>query len=110
MAQLDKLDHLLERKRELHSRYKILFEDSSVVLKEEQHPEIVNYWLIAVLLSDRAERDVFLKESNDAGIMTRPIWELMYRLPMYADAPAQSCPNAEWLQDRVVNIPSSAYL
>jgi aminotransferase in exopolysaccharide biosynthesis len=110
LAQLDKLDHLLEKKRELFKRYRDLFERSDISLKEERANEHVNYWLMAIVLGDREQRDAFLASSNESGVMTRPIWELMYRLPMYQDAPREACPNAEWLIDRVVNIPSSAYL
>ena len=42
-----------------------------------------NYWLMCVELNNK-ERD-FLKSTNLAGLMTRPIWQLMYRLPMYKD-------------------------
>jgi hypothetical protein len=52
-------------------------------------------------------RDTFLEESNAAGVMTRPIWQLMSELPMYADCQNDGLENARWLVDRVVNLPSS---
>jgi len=38
--------------------------------------------------------------------MTRPIWRLMNKLPMYKSCQRDSLKNAEYLEERVVNIPS----
>ena len=62
---------------------------------------------MCIELENKNDRDLFLKESNSLGIMTRPIWQLMYRLPMYSDNYRDSQKNAEFLESRIVNIPSS---
>jgi len=67
-----------------------------------------DYWLNAIFLKNRKQRDEFLEETNDAGIMTRPIWELMNRLPTFKDCQKGILTNSEWLADRIVNVPSSA--
>jgi len=64
--------------------------------------------LNAIVLRNQNARDRFLEESNAAGIMTRPIWRLMNKLDMYSDCPCGPLENSEWLEQRVVNIPSSA--
>jgi len=56
------------------------------------------------------ERDEVLALSNDAGFMTRPIWVLNHRLPAFRDSPRMPLPVAESLEQRVVNVPSSAQL
>ena len=61
----------------------------------------------AVILKDKSERDNFLEELNSKGVMTRPIWALMNHLEMFKDCPKSDLSNSEWLEDRVVNIPSS---
>ena len=61
----------------------------------------------AIILNDRAERDAFLKATNDQGVMTRPIWALMNELPMYAHCQHDGLVVSKWLEDRVVNLPSS---
>jgi len=66
-----------------------------------------NYWLNCLLLPNRHERDAFLKSTNENGIMTRPVWELMNRLPMFKDAQCGKLSNAERIADRLVNVPSS---
>ena len=63
-----------------------------------------NYCLNAVLLKDRAERDKFLKFTNENGIMTRPVWELMNRLEMFKGYQVDNIENSECFADRVVNI------
>ena len=38
---------------------------------------------MSIMLENKEDRDIFLSETNKKGIMTRPIWTLMYRLKMY---------------------------
>ncbi|MDE6338205.1 MAG: aminotransferase DegT, partial [Muribaculaceae bacterium] len=64
-------------------------------------------WLNPILLPTRADRDAFLQYSNDNGVMTRPVWELMWRLPMFEDCERDSQENTIALADRLVNLPSS---
>jgi dTDP-4-amino-4,6-dideoxygalactose transaminase len=66
-----------------------------------------NYWLNAIILESREERDSFLKYSNDKGVMTRPIWRMMTELEMFKNCQHDGLENSLWLEDRVVNIPSS---
>jgi dTDP-4-amino-4,6-dideoxygalactose transaminase len=62
---------------------------------------------MSVELENKTERDLFLETTNANGVMTRPIWQLMYRLPMYANCQRDENVNAEFLEERIVNIPSS---
>ena len=108
VAQMEQLPGILKSKRELAGKYIDFFEkfDDISFIKEPVNSKS-NYWLNAVLLKDRAERDKFLEYTNANGVMTRPIWELMNRLPMFKDCQTADLSNSEWLADRVVNIPSS---
>jgi len=67
----------------------------------------VNYWLMCVELENRNDRDHFLKFTNNTGVMTRPFWQLMYKLPMYEHCFKDHQTNALYLEDRIVNVPSS---
>ncbi len=107
-AQLESLNSFLEDKRKLANKYADFFKDSGIKFRQETENTTANYWLMCVELNDKAERDDFLKNTNDQGIMTRPIWNLMYRLPMYADCQRDAQKNAKFLEERIVNIPSSA--
>ena len=66
-----------------------------------------NYWLNALVFKSKKERDSFLKITNKNGVMTRPIWKLMSELRMFTNCQNDGLKNSIWLQDRVVNIPSS---
>ena len=40
-------------------------------------------------------------------VMTRPIWRLMHELPAFRGSLRGELRNAEWLETRLVNLPSS---
>lgn len=106
-AQLERLDEFIADKRELAARYAAHLEGSDLRFVSEPEGCRSNYWLNAVICPNRAQRDALLKESSDKGIMTRPIWALMNHLPMYAGCLKGELPNAQWLEERIVNLPSS---
>lgn len=105
-AQLEQLDAYISEKRELAAGYAACLAGSEFTFISEPQECRSNYWLNALICPDRTQRDQFLQVTNEQGIMTRPIWRLMNRLPMYANAPAGELPNALWLEARVVNLPS----
>jgi aminotransferase in exopolysaccharide biosynthesis len=106
-AQLEQLSAFIENKRELAKTYQDFFESLDIsFIKEPEHARS-NYWLNAIILPDRKTRDAFLKATNESGVMTRPVWRLLKQLEMYKDCQTDALENAKWLEDRVVNIPSS---
>jgi len=105
VAQLERLPAFLGAKRALAARYVAALTDVVEVVVEPAECAS-NYWLNAVVCDDRAARDAVLTETNAAGVMTRPIWALMTRLPMYQACAAGPLEVSHWLEDRVVNIPS----
>lgn len=107
-AQLESLNGFLEDKRILANNYAAFFKKSGIKFRQETADTKANYWLMCVELNNKAEREEFLKTTNDQGVMTRPIWNLMYRLPMYKHCQRDAQKNAEFLEERIVNIPSSA--
>jgi len=106
-AQMAQLPGFLETKREIADRYRAFFEGSGVSFVSEPEGAHSNYWLNAIILDSREERDAFLKATNDQGVMTRPIWALMSDLPMYAECWNDGLEVSKWLAERVVNLPSS---
>ncbi|MFV0237889.1 MAG: DegT/DnrJ/EryC1/StrS family aminotransferase, partial [Flavobacteriales bacterium] len=108
VAQLEQLDFFIESKRKIAEQYIDFFkEEKKVSFFKEREGTASNYWLNAILLENREERDAFLKYSNENGVMTRPIWKLMSKLEMFKNSPKGDLSNSKWLEDRVVNIPSS---
>ena len=112
-AQLEQLDGFLAQKRRLAARYAEAFAavDGVRFVTEPAFAQS-NYWLNALLLDEAHadERDPLLAASNDAGVMTRPVWTLMNSLPMYQACPRMDLAVAESIERRLVNIPSSASL
>lgn len=112
-AQLEQLPRLLEAKRNLHTRYAAAFAGlRGARLMDEPADCRSNFWLQALLLdaAHEGERDAVLAATNDAGVMTRPIWVLNHRLPAFATAPRMPLTVAQSLERRVINLPSSAQL
>lgn len=112
-AQLEQLPGFLADKRHLFKRYQSAFaEVEGVRLVAEPAGCHSNYWLQTLMLDDSLadQRDAVLTATNDAGLMTRPVWALMNRLSMYSNAPKAPLPVAESLERRLINIPSSSGL
>ena len=107
-AQMESLDIILDNKRYLAEDYNAFFEEKSIVFAKALNETKQNHWLNAILLENKSIRDDFLKQTNDAGVMTRPIWRLMNKLKMFNKYHTDDLENALWLEERVVNIPSGA--
>lgn len=112
-AQLEQLPGFLLEKRRLFDRYQASFADvMGVRLVAEPAGCQSNFWLQTLLLDESlsSQRDAVLTVTNDAGLMTRPVWTLMHRMPMYSSTPKAPLPVAESLERRIINIPSSTGL
>ena len=110
VAQLEQLDGFLKSKRSLAKIYKKFFQNGDINFVIDPENAKSNYWLNSIVLKSKDQRDLFLDETNSKGIMTRPIWVLMNKLPMFEKAQCGDLTNSEWLEERVVNIPSSVIL
>jgi len=110
VAQMENLELFIEKQRDLAQKYDAFFKDIDIKFIKEPKDSKSNYWLNAVILKDKEERDEFLKYTNDNGIMTRSIWRLMNKLDMFKDAQSGNLDNAQWFEDRVVNISSSVII
>lgn len=107
-AQLENLDKYVASKRKVAAEYIEYFKNvDGIDFFAEPENTFSNYWLSAVVLKDKESQLAFLQETNDNGVMTRPIWELMNRLPMFENCQNDGLKNTIYFADRVVNIPSS---
>lgn len=112
-AQLEQLPGYLGKKRALAEKYRQAFAGMEGI-KFFTEPDFArsNYWLNVLLLDEEyaGQRDALLEMSNNEGIMTRPAWVLMNKLPMFKDCPRMDLSVAESLENRIINIPGSASL
>ncbi|BCS85728.1 aminotransferase DegT [Prevotella herbatica] len=107
-AQLEHIEEYVASKRKTANEYEQFFKNvPDITFFTEPENCRSNYWLNVVLLKDKVAQQNFLQYTNDNGVMTRPIWELMNRLPMFENCETDGLKNTEWFADRVVNIPSS---
>lgn len=107
-AQMENLKRYIENKRETAKKYQEFFSHvSEIGFFTEPVDCCSNYWLNAIILKDRKAQQAFLEYTNNHGVMTRPVWELMNRLEMFKEYETDGLKNTEWLADRIVNIPSS---
>jgi aminotransferase in exopolysaccharide biosynthesis len=106
VAQMEYIDKIIANKRETARLYEEFFQNKEIEFIMEPSNTKSNYWLNCIKFKDKKMRDLFLDESNKNGIMNRPIWRLMNKLKMYKNCLIGNLDNAEWLEDRIVNIPS----
>lgn len=106
-AQMECLAGILDNKRATAALYSRFFKAIGMPFIAEPAHARSNYWLNAIVLKDRQERDRFLDYTVEQGVQTRPVWRLMTNLAMYCNCQSTSLETAQWLEDRLVNIPSS---
>jgi aminotransferase in exopolysaccharide biosynthesis len=106
-AQLEQLNSFIENKRSLAQHYNSFFKSKGICFRTELPQTKANYWLMCVELENKNERESFLKETNENGVMTRPIWQLIFKSSLYSGFQKDEQINALYLEDRIVNIPSS---
>ena len=106
-AQMERIEEFLAIKIKLADKWAGFFGKKGIKFFSALEENKANNWLNTIVLESREDRDEFLKLTNDSNIMTRPIWTLMSKLPMFKDCQKDSLENSLWLEDRVVNIPSS---
>jgi perosamine synthetase len=110
VAQLEQLDNFIFKKRKLAVKYENFFSCTDYNFVREPTNSRSNYWLNSIIFKDKKWHDLFLDETNLEGVVTRPIWTLMNKLIPFNDAQCGKLTNAEWLEERVVNIPSGVVL
>ncbi len=106
VAQMEQLDAFVDNKRQTAAAYAEFFHQKDIPFITEPDGARSNYWLNSIVLENYAARDAFLEFTNAQGVMTRPVWTLLQHLPMYQSAPRGDLSTAEWLAERIVNIPS----
>ncbi|EIN9357894.1 LegC family aminotransferase [Vibrio vulnificus] len=106
-AQMEVLEHYLAQKRQLAHKYQAFFAGSDVTFVIEPEYAQSNYWLNAIICADTQQRNELLEQTNAAGVMTRPIWQLMHRLPMFEQALRGDLTHSEFIEAHLINLPST---
>ena len=106
-AQMENLNDMLDIKADIAANYRAFCLKHGFHFIDGIENTRPNYWLNAIILNSINERNAFLDYLNEKQIMSRPIWCLMNRLSMFKKCQTDDLENSKWLEDRVVNIPSS---
>ncbi|HAT8492954.1 TPA: LegC family aminotransferase [Vibrio vulnificus] len=106
-AQMEVLEHYLAQKRQLAHQYQAFFASSDVTFVVEPEYAQSNYWLNAIICADTQQRNELLEQTNAVGVMTRPIWQLMHRLPMFEQALRGDLTHSEFIEAHLINLPST---
>ncbi len=106
-AQMESLAAFIDNKRHLANLYLDFFKGSDFQFVTEPSYAKSNYWLNAIICPNPSEREKLLKQTNADGVMARPIWQLMHRLPMFENAMRGDLSHSEFIEAHLVNIPSS---
>lgn len=106
-AQMENIEKIISNKRHTAEEYKLFCTNNNINFITEPPYAQSNYWLNALVLENKENKEQFLEYTNNHQVMTRPIWELMSRLPMFLNCQTDDLENTQWLEERVVNIPSS---
>jgi perosamine synthetase len=105
-AQLNRVDKYIESKVELYVSYNKVLAPMNTQLIAVPKGCRWNHWLMTLKFEDRIERDRFLEESHSRKVFSRPVWDLMFRLPMFEHAQKDEQQVARDLESRLVNLPS----
>ncbi|UPR33110.1 LegC family aminotransferase [Vibrio cyclitrophicus] len=106
-AQMEVIELYLKQKRQLAKCYENLFSGTDFQFVTEPDYAESNYWLNAIICPDKKSREEILAGTNSAGVMTRPIWQLMHRLPMFENAMRGDLTYSEFIEAHLINLPST---
>ena len=104
---MEQLEDFVIIKRQIANRYNEWFSRTEYQFITEPEDCKSNYWFNSFLATDRKERDEILEYTNNEGVMTRPAWTPMHKLEMFSQCQKADLFNTIWLEDRLINIPSS---
>lgn len=105
-AQMERIDEILRAKAENFRQYKEVLDDAGVPCLGPVRGDRWNHWLVTFLAESLGDRDRLLKEFNDRGVKARPLWKPLNRFGPYRECASMPTPNADWLYERAISLPS----
>ena len=113
LAQLSKINKFLKKKRKIYNEYKSFFNSyNEVRFLEEPMFCRSNNWLNAIVLNKnlKLKRNYIINKLHKNKIFVRPVWKLLHKQSHLKLYPKMDLKNAEDLEKRIINLPSSASL
>jgi len=107
LAQMEKLDKFINVKRYIYEEYAKFCNSFEISIMSEYSNKTSNFWLNAIILDSKQQRDNFISICASKDVMVRPVWHPLHKLPGFKHCESSQLPNTTYICDRVVNIPSS---
>lgn len=110
VAQMERLDHHIRRKREIAHAYQEGLKDAGLVVYQEAPWAMSTYWLNAIRIEERTfglTRHRLMTLLRHKGIEARPLWHPLHRLAPFAECDRFQVGVADQLYDTVLTLPSS---
>jgi perosamine synthetase len=105
VAQLERADEFITRKRQLAKAYREKLAGVPVEIHGESGDVTSSCWMVSILTPDAADREPLREHLAARGIETRPLFYPVHTMPMYSSR-YQRHPVAENLAWRGINLPS----
>lgn len=105
LAQLEKVDEILAKKRQLAEWYRNGLKNLPLITHDETGNVRHSFWMCSILLNEAKHRDPLREHLKTAGIETRPLFYPAHLMAMYQKQDEKH-PVAESLGSRGINLPS----
>jgi len=113
LAQLERIEELLEKKKQIFNLYRDLLKDVKMISLNPQVSWAENvFWMVCLLLDKRSpvSRDEMALKLKQAGIDTRPFFYPLSKMPLFKNAKNVNNPISNDLSARGLNLPSATTL
>lgn len=104
VAQLERFEDIVTRKRGIAAAYRQLLADSPFEFQVPDPEVVSNEWLISLLLPEGCDRDAVMAAMAANGVDSRPVFYCAHHMPMYLRE--ERFPNAEAIAARGISLPS----
>ena len=111
LAQLEKIDYLIKRKREVYEEYcKQLKDIKEIEIYGKQENKKSIFWMTSILVKDecKVNRDEIMKQLDEKyDVDSRPVFPKVSKFPMYKEVNNKV---SDYVSKRAINLPSSVIL
>lgn len=110
LAQMERADEMVVKRRAIFDEYSRLLADSEVVCQRVRPEVTLAPWLFTVLARDHDRRDQLMSELSEKGIESRPIFIPIHSLPPYATHPRGNMDVTEHIGRIGFSLPTSSLM
>jgi len=105
LAQLERIDETLSKKRQIADWYREGFKETGFELQIEAENVVHSYWMCTVLIPEGMDRHLLKVYLMEKGIETRPMFYPIHTMPIYSQK-YEKHQVAESLARKGMNLPS----